>query len=83
LYRHGVNISSSLFASSFFTLTGFHGLHVILGLTGLGILFWLATKGDFNTGRIEAVRSLGLYWHFVDVVWIFVFTTIYIVGQHL
>ncbi|MDB6112411.1 MAG: cytochrome c oxidase, subunit [Pedosphaera sp.] len=83
LLQHGVNLSSSLFASSFFTLTGFHGLHVCVGLIGLLIVLWLGFAGDYKTGRTEAVRSLGLYWHFVDVVWIFVFTTVYLVGPHL
>ncbi|MDB6066378.1 MAG: ctaD [Pedosphaera sp.] len=83
LWRHGVSINTSLFASSFFTLTGLHGLHVCVGLIGLLILLWLGLAGDFKTGRIEAVRTLGLYWHFVDVVWIFVFTTIYLIGPRL
>ncbi|EEF59795.1 cytochrome c oxidase subunit I [Pedosphaera parvula] len=83
LFRRGVTIDTTLFASSFFTLTGFHGLHVCVGLIGLLIVLWLAFKGDFKSGRIEAVRTIGFYWHFVDVVWIFVFTTVYLVGPHL
>ena len=83
LLHRGININSSLFASSFFTLTGFHGLHVCVGLIGLLIVLWLGLAGDYKTGRTEAVRTLGLYWHFVDVVWIFVFTTVYLVGPRL
>jgi cytochrome c oxidase subunit I len=83
LFHRGVTVDTTLFASSFFTLTGFHGLHVCVGLIGLLIVLWLAFKGDFKKGRIEAVRTIGLYWHFVDVVWIFVFTTIYLIGPHL
>jgi len=47
-------------------------------LAGLAGLLWLAFKGDFDRGRTEAVHSLGLYWHFVDVVWIVVFTVVYV-----
>jgi heme/copper-type cytochrome/quinol oxidase subunit 3 len=83
LLREGISISSSLFASSFFSVTGFHGLHVCVGLLGLLIVLWLGWAGDYKTGRTEAVRTLGLYWHFVDVVWIFVFTTVYLAGPHL
>ncbi len=82
LYR-GVTINSNLFATSFFTLTGFHGLHVIVGLTGLMIILGLAFAGDFKKGRAEAVRTMGLYWHFVDVVWIFVFSSVYLAGPRL
>jgi len=78
LYREGVTINTNLFATTFFTLTGFHGLHVCVGLAGLAGLLWLAFKGDFDRGRTEAVHSLGLYWHFVDVVWIVVFTVVYV-----
>jgi cytochrome c oxidase subunit I len=83
LLRRGVSINTSLFASSFFTLTGFHGLHVCVGLIGLLIVLWLGLAGDYKTGRTEAVRTMGMYWHFVDVVWIFVFTTVYLTGSHL
>ncbi len=83
LLHEGITLNRNLFATTFFTLTGFHGFHVCVGLVGLLILLGLAWKGEFRTGRIEAVRSLGLYWHFVDVVWIFVFTTVYLVGPHL
>jgi heme/copper-type cytochrome/quinol oxidase subunit 3 len=83
LLHRGVTLNSSLFASSFFTLTGFHGLHVCVGLIGLLIVLWLGWAGEYKTGRLEAVRTLGLYWHFVDVVWIFVFTTVYVVGPRL
>jgi cytochrome c oxidase subunit I len=83
LLHRGVSIDTSLFASSFFTLTGFHGLHVCVGLIGLLVVLGLGFAGDYKTGRTEAVRTMGLYWHFVDVVWIFVFTTVYLLGPHL
>ncbi|HEV2207261.1 MAG TPA: cytochrome c oxidase subunit I [Verrucomicrobiae bacterium] len=83
LFREGVTPNSSLFATTFFTLTGFHGLHVSIGIIALLIVLGLAFAGDFRSGRTEAVRTIGLYWHFVDVVWVFVFTAIYLAGPHL
>ena len=78
IYGEGVVVNSNLFATTFFTLTGFHGLHVCVGLAALLILMGLALAGDFTTGRLEAVKSIGLYWHFVDAVWIVVFSVIYL-----
>jgi cytochrome c oxidase subunit 1/cytochrome c oxidase subunit I+III len=78
LFAGGLSVSSSLFASTFFTLTGFHGLHVTLGLVALGILAALAFAGDFRGGSARALRAVGLYWHFVDVVWIAVFSIVYL-----
>jgi heme/copper-type cytochrome/quinol oxidase subunit 3 len=83
LLSEGININRNLFASSFFTLTGFHGLHVCVGLIALMIVLGLGFAGDFKSGRDEAVRTIGYYWHFVDVVWIFVFSTVYLLGPHL
>jgi heme/copper-type cytochrome/quinol oxidase subunit 3 len=78
LFDHGVTVNSSLFASTFFTLTGFHGLHVTLGLVALGILAGLAFAGDFRGKSSPALKAVGLYWHFVDVVWIVVFSIVYV-----
>jgi heme/copper-type cytochrome/quinol oxidase subunit 3 len=71
-------VSTNLFATSFFTLTGFHGLHVLIGLIALLIFLWLAWKGDFASGHDSAFEAAGYYWHFVDVVWVFVLFTVYI-----
>jgi len=78
IFHSGVMVNSSLFATTFFTLTGFHGLHVCVGLIALLIVMGLALAGDFKQGRIEAVKSISLYWHFVDGVWIVVFSVIYL-----
>jgi heme/copper-type cytochrome/quinol oxidase subunit 3 len=68
-----------MFSTTFFTLTGFHGLHVLLGLIALLIFLWLAWEGDVASDRHEsAFKSMGYYWHFVDVVWVFVLLTVYI-----
>jgi len=78
LFRSGVSVSSNLFATTFFTLTGFHGLHVCIGLVALLIVLALALVGDFKQGRSPALQAIGLYWHFVDIVWVLVLTVVYI-----
>jgi heme/copper-type cytochrome/quinol oxidase subunit 3 len=78
LFKTGVDVSTNLFSTTFFTLTGFHGLHVLLGLVALLIFLWLAWRGDFSSGRESAFESAGYYWHFVDIVWVFVLLTVYI-----
>jgi cytochrome c oxidase subunit 1/cytochrome c oxidase subunit I+III len=78
LFQTGVDVSTNLFATTFFTLTGFHGFHVFLGLGALLIFLWLAWRGDFALGRGSAFAAAGYYWHFVDVVWVFVLLTVYI-----
>jgi heme/copper-type cytochrome/quinol oxidase subunit 3 len=81
LYREGVTLSTNLFSSAFFTLTGFHGLHVIIGLIALAIVAWLAFGGEFRDGRhAGAVQAVAWYWHFVDMVWVVVFTVVYVLG---
>ena len=80
LFQKGLRAGTNLFSASFFMVTGLHGLHVLIGLIGLLIVLAMALAGDFKNGKIEAVKTIGLYWHFVDVVWIAVFTTIYLVG---
>lgn len=78
LIRDNVTISNSLFGTTFFTLTGFHGLHVISGLIVLLILFILALAGSLNQARAHALATVELYWHFVDVVWIVIFSLLYV-----
>jgi heme/copper-type cytochrome/quinol oxidase subunit 3 len=78
LFDSGVSVNSSLFTTTFFTLTGFHGLHVTLGLVALGILAGLGFAGDFHKKPSRALKAVGLYWHFVDVVWVFVFAIVYV-----
>jgi heme/copper-type cytochrome/quinol oxidase subunit 3 len=78
LYRANVTVSRNIFGSAFFTLTGFHGLHVLLGLIALAILFGV-TLADKSSGRqSSAVRTIATYWHFVDWVWVVIFSVIYI-----
>lgn len=78
LIREKLTISQSEFGSSFYTLTGFHGLHVLVGLVLLLIVLLLTLHGYFKDRSSSVVSTIGLYWHFVDIVWLFVFTTIYV-----
>jgi heme/copper-type cytochrome/quinol oxidase subunit 3 len=78
LYRHGMTLKSSVYGSSFFTLTGFHGLHVLIGILWAGLTLRKAAIGRYDDGRFIGVELFGLYWHFVDIVWIVLFTLIYL-----
>lgn len=78
LLAHEVTISRNLFGTTYFTLTGMHGIHVLIGLTLLSILFGLGLAGDHGPKHRVAVESISLYWHFVDTVWIVVFSVIYL-----
>jgi cytochrome c oxidase subunit 3/cytochrome o ubiquinol oxidase subunit 3 len=79
--RRGLNIDSSLFGSSFFVLTGLHGAHVTLGIIWLLSLWGLAMQNRLTSADAEKVEIAGLYWHFVDVVWIVIFTVIYLLPK--
>jgi heme/copper-type cytochrome/quinol oxidase subunit 3 len=78
LLDENITVSRNLFGTTFFTLTGFHGLHVFVGLIMLSILAGFAIAGDFKGPRSSAVETVSLYWHFVDVVWVVIFSVIYI-----
>ena len=79
--RQGLTIDGNLFGSTFYILTGFHGAHVTLGIVWLLSLWGLASQDRLNQADSERVEIAGLYWHFVDVVWIVIFTVIYLVPQ--
>src|SRR5712692_7697686 len=78
--RLGFLPRDGVFAGVFFTLTGFHGAHVTGGVIFNTIVFYRTLKGQFTARRHLAVEAASIYWHFVDVVWIGLFTTIYIIG---
>jgi heme/copper-type cytochrome/quinol oxidase subunit 3 len=79
--RKGLGLSENLFSSTFFVTTGFHGAHVTVGIIWLMSLWGLAAQGRLGQKDAERVEIAGLYWHFVDVVWIVIFTVIYLVPQ--
>jgi heme/copper-type cytochrome/quinol oxidase subunit 3 len=78
-YRAGLSLHENLFGSSFFVLTGFHGAHVTIGILMLLSLFAISAKGRLAENKVETVELIGLYWHFVDVVWIVIFTVVYLI----
>jgi heme/copper-type cytochrome/quinol oxidase subunit 3 len=81
LFGMGTTISASIFGTTFFTMTGFHGLHVTAGLLMLGIYFFLLQKGALAPSDRGGVDTLSLYWHFVDVVWVVIFSAVYVAGS--
>ena len=78
-YREGLGFTTSLFSSSFYTLTGFHGVHVSAGIIMLLSLTLMLRSGRVTGKRSEVVELVGLYWHFVDIVWIVIFTLVYLI----
>ena len=77
--REGMGMTVSPFSSAFFVLTGFHGAHVTVGILMLLTLFTMSMTGRLPTERSKTVEMVGLYWHFVDIVWIVIFTLVYLI----
>jgi cytochrome c oxidase subunit 3 len=77
-FGRGLNLTANTFASAFFTMTGFHGAHVLGGLILLILILYRASKGQFSSQHHVGVAAVTLYWHFVDVVWIFLFGILYL-----
>jgi heme/copper-type cytochrome/quinol oxidase subunit 3 len=78
-YHIGLTLQTNLFGSSFFILTGFHGAHVTIGVVWLLLLWIDCLRGRLGPDRALRVEIAGLYWHFVDIVWIAIFTLIYLI----
>ncbi|CAN5657002.1 cytochrome o ubiquinol oxidase subunit III [soil metagenome] len=78
-YHEGLGFTTSLFSSSFFTLTGFHGVHVSIGVMMLLALVAIISRDKITGDKAEVVELIGLYWHFVDVVWVVIFTLVYLI----
>jgi cytochrome c oxidase subunit 3/cytochrome o ubiquinol oxidase subunit 3 len=81
IYHDHLTISTNLFGTTFFSLVGLHASHVILGLAMLAIVLILTVSGRMTRRHSGRVAVLSLYWHFVDVVWVVVFTVVYLVGR--
>jgi cytochrome c oxidase subunit 3 len=73
---------AAIFFSLYFVMTGLHALHMVIGIAILAVLTWMAWRGDFGTAYYSPVELTGLYWHFVDIVWIFLFPLLYLIGRH-
>jgi cytochrome c oxidase subunit 3 len=81
IYSAGLTISTNLFGTTYYSLVGLHAFHVLAGLLGLTIVMLLALAAKVTQEHAEHVDVFSLYWHFVDVVWVVVFTTVYVVGR--
>ncbi len=79
LISKGFTINSGLPASTYFTLTGLHAVHVAVGMVGIGYLMFRTYQRGFNSTNHVAVENVGLYWHFVDIVWMFLFPLFYLI----
>jgi len=79
LIGQGLSLSKNVFGATFFTLTGFHGTHVLVGLIWIGFVLRKGFQGQLNREDHLSVELVGLYWHFVDLVWIIIFTVVYLI----
>ncbi|HMG39714.1 MAG TPA: cytochrome c oxidase subunit 3 [Acidimicrobiales bacterium] len=77
--NEGLGFTTNLFGSAFYTLTGFHGVHVSIGIMFLMSLVVMSLRGNLGPDKAETVEIFGLYWHFVDIVWILIFTIVYLI----
>ena len=81
IYRDGLTISTNLFGTTFYSLVGLHASHVIVGLIMLLLVLAFALTGKLKAEHAHRVEVLALYWHFVDAVWVVVFTVVYVIGR--
>jgi cytochrome c oxidase subunit 3 len=81
IYDKGLTIQANLFGTTFYSLVGLHASHVVVGLLALLIVLAFGLAGSLKQEHAERAHVLSLYWHFVDVVWIVVFTVVYIIGR--
>ena len=79
LFSEGMTLGSGPFGTTYFTLTGFHGAHVFGGVLMLGVILYRGMAGQFSAKHHDAVEAVSLYWHFVDVVWILLFSILYLI----
>ena len=81
IYDHHLTIWTNLFGTTYFSLVGFHAGHVTVGLLLLGLVLVFALRGAVHGTHVERVEVLSWYWHFVDAVWVVVFTVVYVIGR--
>jgi cytochrome c oxidase subunit 3/cytochrome o ubiquinol oxidase subunit 3 len=81
IYHYGLTVRTNLFGTTFYSLVGLHASHVIVGLLMLGLTLIFALMGKVNQHHAERLEVISIYWHFVDAVWVVVFTVVYIVGR--
>jgi cytochrome c oxidase subunit 3/cytochrome o ubiquinol oxidase subunit 3 len=81
IYEHGLTISTNLFGTTYYSLVGLHAFHVTAGLIMLSIVLFFGLAGRVGVEKSARVDVLSLYWHFVDAVWVVVFTVVYVLGR--
>jgi cytochrome c oxidase subunit 3 len=81
IYEHGLTISTNLFGTTYYSLVGLHAFHVTAGLTMLTIVLLFGLAGRVGPEQSARIDVLSLYWHFVDAVWVVVFTVVYVLGR--
>jgi cytochrome c oxidase subunit III len=81
IYVDGLTIRTNLFGTTFYSLVGLHATHVVVGLIGLSLILIFTLTGHVSEKHSERIQVFALYWHFVDAVWVVVFTVVYIVGR--
>jgi cytochrome c oxidase subunit 3/cytochrome o ubiquinol oxidase subunit 3 len=81
IYEHGLTISTNLFGTTYYSLVGLHAFHVTAGMIMLVMVAIFAFAGRIGREQSHRVEVLSLYWHFVDVVWVVVFTVVYVLGR--
>ncbi len=81
IYTKGLTISTNLFGTTYYSLVGLHAFHVVVGLVSLSMVMVFTVMGAVRSEHAERIDILSLYWHFVDVVWIIVFTVVYVIGR--
>ncbi len=80
-FREGLTLGTSPFSSAFYVTTGFHGLHVFVGILLLSSLYVLSLTGKIKPTQHVKTEIIGLYWHFVDIVWVIIFTVVYLIPE--
>ncbi|MCP4221962.1 MAG: heme-copper oxidase subunit III [Actinomycetia bacterium] len=78
-YREGLGYTGNLFGSAFYTLIGLHGFHVVIGILMLATLLILASRDKLRQDRAETVELVGLFWHFINIVWVLIFAIVYLI----
>jgi cytochrome c oxidase subunit 3 len=81
IFDQGLNISTNLFGTTYYSLVGLHAFHVTVGLLGIGIAMILTLAGKVKHEHSDRIEVFSLYWHFVDAVWVVVFMVVYIIGR--
>ena len=81
IYQHNLTIGTNVFGTSFYSLVGLHATHVVAGLILLSLVFGFSLRGLVTRSHSEHIEMISWYWHFVDAVWVVVFTVVYIIGR--